>query len=152
MYIVITLSAHYDWEIHNGQPTQEDITALRFKPTQDGKWLKKVTKTKQTYTEINLPEAEIADCMAHFERTGMPKTRERVVAWFLGEKVMPHHAHEDHWIKISVHDEPKIEAFLNRTFDLNEKDSVSLSTPTDSENLTDPEKKSLMQKIFGGEK
>ncbi len=151
MYIIITLSAYYDWEQHNNaQPTQEDITALRAKPTQDGKWLKKVTKQKNTYTEINLPEAEIADCMAHFERLGMPKSREKVVAWYLGEKIMPHHAHEDHWLKISVHDEPKIEAYLNRIFDLNTY--VAIDSHVDVQDIASGdtgEPKSFMQKILG---
>lgn len=118
MQIVINISAYYDWENTTDVPAQEDLLALRYKPGQDGKWLKKVVKAKDTHTEISLPEAEIYDCMAHFERVGMPRTRARVVAWYLEEKVMPHHAHPDHWIKVSVHDEPDIEKALNKYFNL----------------------------------
>jgi hypothetical protein len=121
MQIVIELTAHYDWEPMDGQASQADIMALRAKPSQDGKWLKKVTKNILTHTAINLQEAEIENCMKHFARIGLPKTRARTIAWYLEEKVMPHHAASEHWTKISVHDEPAIETFLNKHFDLNEK-------------------------------
>lgn len=121
MLIVIELTAHYDWEPMDGQANQADVMALRAKPAQDGKWLKKVTKNVLTHTEINLQEAEIKNCMDHFARIGLPKSRERTVAWYLEEKVMPHHAATEHWTKINVHDEPAMEAYLNKHFDLGAK-------------------------------
>lgn len=118
MYIVVELTGYYEWESMDTTPPKEDIMALRAKPGQDGKWLKKVQKEKDTYTEINLPEASVKNYMEHSDRIGMPKTRERVVAMFIEERIMTHHAHQDNWVKISVHDDPKVEAYLNKYFDL----------------------------------
>jgi hypothetical protein len=118
MLITVDVSAFYDWEPHDGVPSEEDLLALRAKPSQDGKSLKRVLKHADTQTQIGLPEAEIRNLMAHFERTGAPKSRERVVAFYLEDKVMPHHAHPDHWTGISVHDEPDVEAYLRNYFNL----------------------------------
>ena len=116
MLIVINVNSYYDWEDMEGQPTQEDILALRAKPSQSGKWLKKVVKTKDTHTEINLPETQIKTCVEHFERIGAPKSRNKVVAWFLEEKIAPHHAHPDNFTSIQVHGDPGLENFLNTYF------------------------------------
>ncbi len=117
MHIVIDVAAYYDWEPMEGTPEEADILALRAKPTQNGEWLKKVLVEKESHTTINMPESAIQDCMEHFARTGAPKSRARTVAWYLEEKVMPHHAHPDHFIKISVHDEPEVEKALNKYFE-----------------------------------
>jgi hypothetical protein len=116
MMITIDVEKYYDWEPMEGEPSAEDRLALKAKVGQDGKWLKKVVKENQSYTQVNLPDQEIDYCMAHFERIGSPKSREKVVAWYLEEKVMPHHAHPDHFMKVTVHDEPEVEAFLNKYF------------------------------------
>lgn len=117
MYISIDLEAYYDWAPSDSLPTKEDVLALQAKPAQDGKWLKKIIIQQPTHTDINLPESEIQSCLAHFERIGAPKTRQRLIAWYLEEKVMPHHAHTNHFVKVNVHDEPEIEAFLNTYFE-----------------------------------
>lgn len=118
MNIVIYVKKHYDWVPLNEKPADADILALKAKPSQDGKWLKKVVKDKETFTEINLPEEEIKNCMEHFERTGIPKTRPQTVLWYITEKVMAHHAHPEDFTKIEVHKEPEVEAYLNKYFDL----------------------------------
>jgi hypothetical protein len=129
MLITIGLSSYYDWEPTDEAPTQADIMALKAKPGSNGKWLKKAVKSASTHTTINLPEAEIQNCMAHFERIGLPRTRERTVAFYIEEKTMPHHAHPDHWESIEVHDEPEVEAFLKNYFGLT--DEVPETTPAD---------------------
>lgn len=117
MHIVIDVAAYYDWEPMEGDPSQADILGLKAKPAENGKWLKKVLVKAATHTTINMPESEIQDCMAHFARIGAPKSRARTVAWYLEEKVMPHHSHPDHFLKIQCHDEPEVEAVLNKYFD-----------------------------------
>ncbi len=129
MLITIDLAAYYDWEPMTGTANEADIMALRAKPGQDGKWLKKVVKETETHTTISLHEAEIQDCMAHFEKVGSPKTRAQTVLWYLTEKVMPHHAHPDHWVHISVHDEPAVESFLNKYFDMSAEDAAASAAP-----------------------
>src|SRR5258708_1087427 len=118
MHIVVDLAGYYDWQPLSAgvEPTEADITALRVKPTLDGKWLMKITVDEPTHTTISLPEVEIEDCMAHFERQGVARTRAQVVAWYLAEKVMPHHAHPDHFESIHVDGEPEVEKFLNQYF------------------------------------
>jgi hypothetical protein len=44
MQITIDLISYYDWEQMEGQPTNADVLALRVKPDQGGKWLKKIVK------------------------------------------------------------------------------------------------------------
>lgn len=119
MHIIVDLEGYYDWEPQaEGEPapTEADVIALLFKPGQNGKWLKKVTKAQDTHTEIRLPEAEIQDCLAHFARVGTPKTRAKLVAWYLDEKIMPHHASTEHIVDVHVEGEPEVEAFLRSYF------------------------------------
>src|SRR6266852_420302 len=123
MLIIVDLSAFYDWEPTDRIPTDAEVSALRAKPGHNGKWLERVVKQTPTHTTISLHESEIENCVAHFERVGAPKTREKVVAWYLEEKVMPHHAHPDHWTNISVHEEPGVEKFLRRYFNLQQGDA-----------------------------
>lgn len=118
MIITIDVGSYYDWEPMEGKPSDADVLALKVKPADNGGWLQKVVREGATYTSVGMPEDEINNVMAHFERIGAPKSRERVVAWYLEEKISPHHAHTDHWTKISVHCEPEVEAFLNKHFDL----------------------------------
>jgi hypothetical protein len=121
MQIIIDVEKHYDWdEYPEGQfPSEEEILALKAKPSEKGKWLKRVVKDVETFTTVNLPEQEIQNCFDHFTRIGAPKSRAKVVAWYLEEKVMPHHAHPDHFVKFTVEHEPEIEAFLNTYFETN---------------------------------
>jgi ribosomal protein S15P/S13E len=118
MNIVVDLMKYYDWESTTETPTKEDAQALKYKPSQDGKWLKKALKDKPSHTEIHIPEQQIKTMAEHYERTGTPKAREKIAAWLLEEKIMPHHAHPDHFVKIHVSEEPATEAFLNQYFGL----------------------------------
>lgn len=117
MIIVIDVEAFYDWIPTTEKPSEADVLALKYKPSDNGKWLKKTVVEKQTHTYVSLPEEQIQDCMAGFERRGAPKSRARTVAWYLEEITMPHNAHPDHFLKITVHDEPEVEAYLNKYFD-----------------------------------
>lgn len=121
MRISIDVKAHYDWDpLPPGteEPTEEDMKALRVKPHHAGGWLMKVRRERVTNTDIGIPEDQIQNLMDHYERQGTTKRRETVVAWLLEEKVMPHHAHPNDFVKISVHDEPEVEKFLNNYFNL----------------------------------
>lgn len=51
---------------------------------------------------INPPEAEIADHLAHFAREGKPKTRNAVIAWFIGDHILHGHGHPIHYTNITV--------------------------------------------------
>ena len=118
MLITVDLAASYDWEPSSEPADPADVLALRAKPGIDGTSLRRVTKPGPTHTSIGLPETELANLDAHFERVGAPKTRERIVAWMLEEKIMPHHAHPSDWRHIAVHEEPAVESFLNLYFNL----------------------------------
>lgn len=120
MRISIDVSGHYDWvplPADASEPTEADVKALLVKPHHAGGWLMKVKVDRDTHTDISIPESQIADLMEHHERQGAPKRRSAVVAWLLEEKVMPHHAHVDHFVKVHVQDEPEVEAFLNSYFE-----------------------------------
>lgn len=119
MHIIVDLKGYYDWVPQpegEAAPTEADLLALRYKSSQDGKFLKKVSLAGDTHTEIRMPEAEIQDCLAHYERVGMGKTRAKLVAWYLEEKIMPHHAHPDCIVDVHVEGEPDVEAFLRAFF------------------------------------
>lgn len=120
MNIMIFVNKYFDWEPidKNQVPSQEDVLAMKYKPAMDGSWLKKIEKQQETYTQINLPESEIQDCFAHFERIGRPKSRERLVAWYLEEQIMAHHAPISSWTNIEVAGEPEVESFLKTYFEV----------------------------------
>jgi hypothetical protein len=124
MRVIIDVKAHYDWlplPPDAAAPSDADVKALRVKPSHSGGWLMKVRKERDTHTEIVIPEAQIQDLMEHYERIGSPKRRGAVVAWLLEEKVMPHHAHGDDFVKCTVEGEPDVETFLNQYFELGDK-------------------------------
>jgi hypothetical protein len=120
MIITIQLSKFYDWEPAETPPSVEEIKSLRAKPGQNGEWLKRIEKAApggQTETYVNLPETEIQDCMAQFERNGNNKTRAKVVAWYIEEKIMPHHADiSKAFLSAQVEGEPAVQAYLNKYF------------------------------------
>lgn len=121
MRISIDVKGYYDWAqlpVDAAEPTEADIKALRVKPSHMGGWLMKIKVAKPSHTDVSIPESQITEIMEHHERAGAPKRRGAVVAWFLEEKVMPHHSHVDDFEKISVHDEPEVEAFLNSYFEI----------------------------------
>ena len=93
MNIIINLKAYFDWESMDDMhiPSEEEMLALKYKPGSDGKILKKVRKEVITHNLTSLPESEIQSVMEHFERVGAPKSRNRVIAWYLEEKIFPHH-------------------------------------------------------------
>lgn len=127
MLIAINVNAYYDWEPvpddevallrADAEKLQAELLGLRLKPALNGGLLRKVIVEEPSQTTVSLPEAEIVDCMAHFARIGSPKSRAQLVAWYLTEKVMPHHAHASHFSNIGVADEPEVEKFLNVFFE-----------------------------------
>lgn len=123
MTIVIGLKKYYDWDPTDTRPADAEFTALKAKVGQDGKYLKRVKKDApggKTETLITIPESEIENCMAHFARIGSPKTRAKVVAWYLEEKTMPHHASVEDYISIDVDGEPDVAKFLSKYFEIPE--------------------------------
>lgn len=126
MLIHIDVAAYYDWEevpAAEAESLRKDeaklsaeFTALRMKSSQNGGILRKVLVEQPSTTTIGMPESEIAYCTEHFERVGSPKSRGQLVAWYLAEKTMPHHAHASHFRKIIVESEPDVEKFLNSYF------------------------------------
>jgi hypothetical protein len=118
MLITIDVKKHYDWEPMDGEPLDEEIEQLLVKPAGSGKWIRKVLKDQETFTEIAIPEAQIQELMHPKRGPGM--RRPAAVAWFLEQVVMPHHAHPEDFVKVHVHDEPGVEKFLNAYFELGE--------------------------------
>ena len=103
---MIDVAAYYDWEPIEGKPKSDDIV----KPDQDGKPLRRVRIEKPTFTEIVLPEPQIRNAMNAYFPNGEPvKTRARAVMWWLTQKVMPHHAPVDAWLKVTIEEEPDLE-------------------------------------------
>lgn len=121
MTIIVNLSKYFDWVKTESKPSEADFQALKAKVGQTGEYLLREIMTGPTYTQVNLNEVEIQDCMAHFARIGSPKSRAKTVAWYLEEKVMPHHAAVEHYTSIQVEGEPEVEKFLNRYFDTEAK-------------------------------
>jgi hypothetical protein len=121
MLIVIHTKAYYDWEKYPNI-TEEEKTGSSVKLSHDGTWLRKVQLDKATTVTVNLPESEIVDVQAHFERKGevWPRTREQVVAWYLATKTLTHCAHPDNFTDISVLGEPEIEKALKEFFKVEE--------------------------------
>ena len=118
MHIVVNVARFYDWVPEAEQPSEEDIEKRLVKPDAAGKYMRRIVVDAPSHTDVNLPEAEIADCMAHFERVEMPKDRGELVAWYLSDKVMPAHAPRAAWTSIEIHGEPEVEAYLNQAFKL----------------------------------
>jgi hypothetical protein len=123
MQIVVQVSGFTDWVPVKDQkftPSDEDLLALKFKQSADGKWLAKTLIDTPSETAVSLPPQEIQDCFEHFERVGTPKSRDHVVAWYLEEKVMPHNAPPECWVSIQVEGEPDLQTFLANRFGLKE--------------------------------
>lgn len=121
MQIQIKLDHFYDWEPHPepAMITQEDIELKRVKQNHSGTWLRKIVKEADTHTDISLAEQEIKDCLDHFIRIGGTyQKRHQVVAWYLADKILPHHAHPDHIKAITVEGEPDVQAYLEAYFEV----------------------------------
>lgn len=118
MLVTIDLKAHYDFEPMEGEPSAGDVQSLRAKKSLDGKWLKRCTVQRETHTQMGIPEDAIKQWIDRSGYAHTPNGRARVVAMHIEKDVMIHHAHPDHWLKVHVHDEPEVEAFLNMFFNL----------------------------------
>lgn len=121
MHIQIDVGEFFDWEPYDGTPTEDEIKALLVKPASNGGWLEKVVVEQPSHTAININDAEIKDCQDAFARKGRVWSRARVVAWYLEEQVMQHHAPQTAWTNIHVLDEPEVEAELKRFFNIGGK-------------------------------
>lgn len=118
MRLIVNVARWFDWVSEPTQPSDEDIAKRVVKPDAAGRWMRRIVIDTPSHTEVTLPESELADCQAHFERVEMPKDRGEVAAWYLADKVMPAQAPRDAWLSIEVHGEPEVEAYLNAVFKL----------------------------------
>jgi hypothetical protein len=101
MRIVVHLSGFYDWEPvpADVEVTDADVKAKRVKPSNDGRWLMRVTKKGDTHTDAHLPENELIELLIHdMIRDRQVLDREQAVARYMARHVMPHHAHRA-WMK-----------------------------------------------------
>lgn len=115
--IFIRVGKWHDWAVTE-DVTEEEVAAGLVRQNVSGDYTKKVIVESESVTEIGLPESEVEDCMEHFDRVDKPKSREQVVAWYVEEQVMPYHARMEDWLDIAVPEEPELEAYLKRRFDL----------------------------------
>jgi hypothetical protein len=117
MNIRIFLKAYFDWQPYGVLPPKKELelaaAGLKAKQDTEGKWLVRTVRLRETHTDICIPEAQITSLQAHWDRLGRPKSRAKTVAWYIEEVVMPHHSANEHWLRITVDGEPKVEAFLN---------------------------------------
>ncbi len=120
MQITVQITGYFDWvpAAPEDEPTEAEILRMDYKQDAGGDWLKKVLIDEATETQISIPESQITTLLEHFERVGTPKTREQTYAWFIEEKIMPHHAPMPLWTYMLVQSEPETEAFLNQRFGL----------------------------------
>lgn len=153
MKVIIDVAAYYEWEpcatpvfIYEKQNVRqadgtdklqdvivgakldgEEIPLSDIKQNHVGVWLEKVLVERETHTDIAIPECQIVDLVAHFARKGVKKTRKQIVAEYLAEKIMPDHAHPEHYFDITVEDEPankpaELAAFLKMYFEVSERE------------------------------
>ena len=118
MHIIAHVARWFDWVPESEQPSDEDIAQRRVKPDQAGKWTRRVLIDAPSHVKVNLPEAEIVDCQAHFERVERPKDRAELVRWYLADTLLPLHAPRDAWRSIEVPGEPEVEAYVNQVLKL----------------------------------
>lgn len=135
MRIVVDVKSYYDWlpvtvaDVKDGAPHSVD---------QAGKAMKRVHVKRPSHTEVAIPDAQVDATLANFEsdpvpfmrlRKEMTPTRQRdypeswvgVLAWHLGEKVMPLHAPVEDWGRIQVDGDKKTQTALNRIFKESDK-------------------------------
>lgn len=132
MHIVLDVSSYFEWEplneaevaaLKEDKPKLDaDLQALRLKYALNGDLLRKVLIEAPSQTFVDMPEAQIVDCMEHFKRVGSPKSRAQTAAWYLSEKTMPHNAHAGHITRIEVEQEPEVEKFLNSYFSISSEE------------------------------
>lgn len=117
MLITIDVSSYYEWDPapEGYTPTEEETLGLLYKPSSNGGWLKKTLIEDETHTAINIPETEFIDAEESAQRLGRTFNRTMHVATLLDQHVMKHHAPSHAFLKISVHDDPAMEAALNAT-------------------------------------
>lgn len=111
MRIVVQVSGYYDWEPipADVKVTKADIDSQRVRPAAGGWYTMRVPKTKDTATEIHIPEKQLIAKMvyAYCEngKCGTILTRAEAVAQFLATHVAPQHFHRK-WVKsFEVHDD-----------------------------------------------
>lgn len=130
MKIVVEVGSFYDWlpiteeEIEEGTPYSIDPA---------GKAMKMVHIKNPSYTEIAIPDEQVDSTYENFESDPIPFMRLQkrltptqlrdypdtwvgVLAWHIGEKIMPMHAPAEDWGNISVDKNKEIEEELNRIF------------------------------------
>jgi hypothetical protein len=114
MIITIDVDAYYEWEpAPDAQPTEEEILGLMFKPAANGGWLRKIVVDAETHTAINIPETQLIDAQTAFGILGRPFNRAMFVANMIQVDIMKHHAPTHGFVKVSVHDDPELEALLH---------------------------------------
>ncbi len=115
MRIVIHVSKYYDWEpVPAGVAvTDADKVAGRVKPSVNGGWVMRVTKSGNTHTEIQMPEHQVHACALESHlRDKVVLTRAQAVAKYVARDVMPHHAHRSWMTKVETHDDGPDEALF----------------------------------------
>jgi len=114
MIIHVDVDAYYEWEpAPDAKPTEEEVLGLQYKVGGDGGWLKRITVDAETHTTINIPEAMILDTQAQSGLIGKPFNRAMFIANLVQTDIMKHHAPQHGFTKVTVEDDPQLEAALN---------------------------------------
>lgn len=140
MQITIEATHFYEWFPYvdaSGQaltPTEDEQKSRLFKvDAATGKWLKQCNvRIKKgdprcedrcvTMHQINPPASELDDFSNHFVRKfGAGKSRNQLVALYIGEHILFNHGHPEHFTKITVEgvdDAQALTDYLNAVFEV----------------------------------
>lgn len=121
MRVTVHVSGFYDWEKipADVEVKEADIKAKRVKPSNDGGWLMRVSKTADTHTSVMIPESQIiAIIIAEMVRDKIALTRTQALGHYLSRHVMPHHAHKNWMRGFEVHDDGGDEVLLRAKIDV----------------------------------
>ena len=123
MHVVLHVNGYYDWEPvpSDTEVTDEDVEAMRVKPSQNGGWLMKVEKDTdvETSTTVVIPEIELISMiiqeMCRGDRTAL--TRVQAAHRYLSRYHLDHNTHKK-WIQeIEVSDDGGDEELLRSELD-----------------------------------
>lgn len=120
MRIYVHVSKFYDWEsLPEGvEPTEADVKSNRVKPALNGGWLMRVPKEMETYTDIQLPEAQLVALIVQDAfKEGNFYDRCEAAGHYLARHVAQHHFHRSWITKIEVQDDGPVPEIFEEEFE-----------------------------------
>jgi len=93
--IHIGVARYHDWETVDGVSLPDGVDVA---VSASGELVQRVLREQPSVATIGMPEAEIADQIAHAERQGRSIARPQVIANYIENTVMPGHAATEHWL------------------------------------------------------